>query len=222
MKGLRRGHDYIGLFVAPSPRFWSAMAALPGFLFINLWYLRALLVCIFAMLALAAGKKLRWGYFLILMVSVTFFHLFTPYGRILAEIGALKITQGALESGLNRAMGLLGMVFLSVAAVRPELELPGRFGGLLGRTFYYFEKVIGLKGKLSRRDVIGSLDQLLLKCFAPNQADFSSEREEKKMTENHRASGYQGIFPALCVASLPWILLLVQITGFINVFTGHG
>ena len=211
--------DRIGLHVAPVPRFWAALATLPGFLLINVWYLRALLVLFFAVLAIAAGKRLRWGYFIILLSSVTFFHLLTPLGRVLMEIGPLRVTEGALIRGLNRGLGLLGMVFLSVAAVRPEVKLPGRFGSLLSRTFFYFDLVIESKEKLSRRDFFGSLDQLLLSCFDPGRQGFTAQNSHgtidgrtvsKSVNGTDSAKGGRGIVWVIFIAAIPWFLLILS------------
>ena len=164
----RRRKDSIGSFVAAGPRFWAAMAALPPYFLIRGLAYKAALTALFAVLAVGAGKRIRWGYFLILIASIAFFHLLAPMGRVLAEIGPLTVTAGALESGVTRGVSLVGMVFLSVAAVRPELELPGRLGGLLGRTFYHFEAILEGRGAIDRKDFFGSLDRLLMERLNPN------------------------------------------------------
>ncbi len=164
----RRRKDFIGLHVSASLRFWAAAAALPPFFFIESLVFKSALTALFAVLAVCAGKRIRWGYFAVLLFSIVFFHLLIPVGRVLAEIGPLRITDGALKSGLMRGVTLIGMVFLSVAAVRPELELPGRFGGLLGRTFFHFESLLEWRGAIDRKDFFGSLDRLLMERLNPN------------------------------------------------------
>lgn len=171
MRGRRK--DRIGGHVGPVPRFIAGMLMLPPYLLTDNLPARLGLTAFFAVLALMAGKRLNFGYFLILVLSVTFFHILSPWGRVLLEIGPLTITAGALEGGLVRSFTLIGMVFLSVAAVRPELELPGRLGGLLGRTFYYFDLIIEGKSRLSRKNFLVSLDNLLMERFDPNREDLT-------------------------------------------------
>ena len=171
MRGRRR--DLIGGLVGPVPRFIAGMLMLPPYLLTDNLPARLGLTAFFAVLALMAGKRLNFGYFLILVLSVTFFHILSPWGRVLLEIGPLTITAGALEGGLMRSFTLIGMVFLSVAAVRPELELPGRLGGLLGRTFYYFDLIIEGKSRLSRKNFLVSLDNLLMERFDPKREDLT-------------------------------------------------
>lgn len=208
--------DRIGRAVGPRARFWGAVAALPAFLLTDGLLPRALILTLFTVLAVLAGKKIRWGYFGILILSVTFFHILAPFGRVLLEIGPITITEGALRSGLARGFGLVGMVFLSVAAVRPELELPGRLGGLLGRTFYHFEAVVDGRAKLRRGDFFASLDELLLERFNPGEPDFGqSKRTETLHSPPAGASGFQGAGWAASAGMIPWLLYVLDILNVI-------
>lgn len=210
----RKGGDRIGRVVGPQARFWAAVTALPAFLLTGELIPRTLTLALFGLLAVLAGKKIRWGYFGVLILSVTFFHILAPLGRVILEIGPLTITEGALKSGLVRGFGLVGMVFLSVAAVRPELELPGRLGGLLGRTFYHFEAVVEGRAKLRRGDFFASLDELLLERFDPRERDFGQPRRaEKEHSALNEASGFQGAGWAACAAVIPWVLYVFEIPG---------
>jgi hypothetical protein len=212
MTSRRKRTDYLGRFVSAGPRFAAGMAMLPPYLMLGELVPKGILVLLFAFLAVLAGKKMRWGYFIILILSVTFFHLLAPWGRVLMTIGPLAITVGALENGLIRGFTLVGMVFLSVAAVRPELELPGRLGGLLGRTFYHFDAVLEGRRRLSRKDFFGSLDELLLERFDPRLADFGDGRREAEMgaqtsaevsPSNRTGRGWAW---AVAAALIPWAL----------------
>jgi len=195
--------DRIGKYIAPLPRFAAGMLMLPPFLFTDGLAGKAVLALFFAILAVSAGKHLRWGYFLIVVLSVTFFHILSPWGRVLLEIGPLTITTGALESGLIRGITLIGMVFLSVAAVRPELKFPGRFGGLLGRTFYYFDVIIEGRKRLSRKNFFTSLDDLLTERFNPEKEGFGI-LEGGEVPAAERA--FRGWIPAAAAVLLTWAL----------------
>jgi len=161
---------------------------------------------VFSVLALLAGKRLNFGYFLILVLSVTFFHILSPWGRVLLEIGPLTITAGALEGGLTRSFTLVGMVFLSVAAVRPELELPGRLGGLLGRTFYYFDLIIEGKSRLSRKNFLVSLDNLLMERFDPNREDLTLGSAP---VPAKTSGGWPAAIPVVMIPWGTWLWILI-------------
>ena len=196
--------DRIGSHVAAAPRFAAGMFMLPPFLLIEGLFFKAVLAAFFVLLAVLAGKRLRWGYFLLLIASVTLFHLLAPWGRVLLEIGPFIVTTGALENGLTRGITLVGMVFLSVAAVRPELELPGRFGGLMGRTFYHFDSILEGKKRLTGKNFFTSLDELLLERFDPVAGPADSAAAE---TVDAAGAGFhRGWLPACGTALLPWLL----------------
>lgn len=197
--------DRIGWFVDPLPRFAAGMLMLPPYLFIEGLGYKAILAGFFALLAVAAGKKIRWGYYLILILSVSFFSLLSPWGRVLLEIGPLTITSGALEKGLVRGITLTGMVFLSMAVIRPELKLPGGFGGLLGRTFFYFDIVIEGEKKLSRKNFFSSLDDLLMERFNPDDVGFGIDESASPASEA-AVGGNRGWLPAVIALLVPWAL----------------
>ena len=192
----REASDRIDAYVGPVARFVAGMAMLPPFLLIKQVPLKAILTASFAVLALLSGKRLRWGYFLIVLVSVSFFQLFFPWGRVIFEFGPVLVTIGALESGLIRGLTLVGMVFLSVVAVRPELELPGTLGGLLGRTFYYFDLLFEGRKRLTRRNFFASLDELLKESFDLDKEHVTITKQEGR--------GMRGWFKALLAALVPW------------------
>ena len=207
--------DRIGLRIAPAPRFAAGMLMLPPYLLIEGLPYKAGLAAFFALLAVLAGKRLRWGYFLLLITSVTFFHLLAPWGRVLLEVGSFTVTTGALENGLTRGITLVGMVFLSVAAVRPELELPGRLGGLVGRTFYHFDSILEGKKRLTGKNFFTSLDELLMERFNPEAfpADLTAaaveipDTVEKADTFKAESAGSRrGRLPAIGVVLIPWFL----------------
>ena len=202
--------DRIGYYIAALPRFSAGMLMLPPYLLVEGLACKALLAAFFALLAVLAGKRLRWGYFLILVLSVTFFHLLSPWGRVLVEVGPFAITSGALENGLIRGITMVGMVFLSVASVRPELELPGRFGGLLGRTFYYFDSILEGKRRLSGKNFFVSLDELLMERFNPDQEKFGAEESgEKPYLETDRT--FRGWFLCAAAILIPWGLWIFKL-----------
>ena len=197
--------DRIGNIVAPVPRFWAALIALPGFLLIDNLLLKLIITVFYSVLTYFSGRKIRWTFFIILIISITFFHLLIPMGRVLVRFGSFVITEEALNRGLIKGIGLTGMVLLSTASIRPELINSGALGGLLGRSFYYFYIIIEGKSQLSWKNFFESLDRLLLEKF-----DFQSSRQESIKTPDS-AQGSAGLGWAIAMAMGPWILCWLQI-----------
>jgi hypothetical protein len=87
---------------------------------------------VFLLLARLSGRRLRLVSYLLVAVGVVAFNLIIPVGRELFSILKFPVTESALKSGVAKALTLVGMIAASQFSIRPDLRLPGRFGGLLG------------------------------------------------------------------------------------------
>lgn len=141
------------------------MILIVAFLFQGNLAVRVGQVALFAVLAVLSGKRLRWLYFVVMVVSITGFNLLTPFGRVIARIGPLAVTDGALEQGLLKGFAIVGLVFVSLFAVRADLMLPGRFGGLVARLFFYFERILETRRRVVPSRLVASLDEILLEIY---------------------------------------------------------
>lgn len=125
---------------------------------------RALLLLVLILLVLSTHRRLRWGRTATFFVAVVAFNLAAPGGRILLEVGAFPVTEGALRVGLTKAFSLTSLLLLSKVGVRRDLELPGRLGRLLTLTLAYVRYLLEADAKLLARDPVGRLDGLLLEA----------------------------------------------------------
>lgn len=115
-----------------------------------------------AALTRLSGKKLKWGYFLVLIASISFFHLLSPSGRLLFKIGQFPVTLGALSMGYMKALTLIGLVFISLSSVKAGLQFPGKMGGMLAKTLFYFEEIMRSRQSLKPGQIIPRLDEALM------------------------------------------------------------
>jgi len=175
---------------------------IPAYLFQTNLSVRVAQVLLFAALSVVAGKRIKWTYFIIMVLSITFFNLVTPLGQVLVTVGPFTITSGALGNGLMKGFTIVGLVFISLFSIRPDLKLPGRLGGMIGRVFYYFERVIEGKKKVQARRLIASMDEILMELYAPGTTQEAVASESRRTT----AAGY--VAGALLVLG-NWALLLV-------------
>jgi heptaprenyl diphosphate synthase len=132
------------------------------FLFTPSLVFKALQFLLFWLLAWLSGKRGRPLTGFLLTAGIIFFNLLVPYGRVLVQFGPLAVTQGALLSGLRRALTLEGLILLSGAFIRPDLRLPGAFGDLLGESFRMFALLEERKTVFTRRRIIEGIDELML------------------------------------------------------------
>ena len=127
---------------------------------------RALLLLVLILLVLATHRRMRWGRTATFFGAVVAFNLAAPGGRVLLELGAFPVTEGALRVGLTKAFSLGGLLLLSKIGIRRDLELPGRLGRLLTLTLAYVRVLLAADVKLLARDPVGRLDRLLLEAQA--------------------------------------------------------
>lgn len=171
----RRPPNRLARHTAPKHIFVAGALTIIAFLFQENLVVRVAQVLAFALLATLAGKRIRWIYFVVMVSSITFFNLLTPVGRVLLEIGPFVLTAGALRQGLMKGFAIVGLVFISLMAVRPDLKLPGAFGGLLARLFYYFERVLDTRRHVSAAHLVESVDEILVELYPPGGGERAGE-----------------------------------------------
>lgn len=158
----RKRADRLSPFLNPRFRFWTGLCLIPGYLLLDGITSRVAALVLFGILAVLAGKRIRVGYFLVLTTSIVFFHLLRPLGRTITSIGPLIITSDAFQTGLMKALTLFGLILISQFSVSHSLQLPGRIGSILSRTFLYFEKILDGKKMIRPRNFIATLDRALI------------------------------------------------------------
>jgi hypothetical protein len=167
---MRQPNASRGLFslagVAPGPLFICGAFLFPAFLLQQDIIVRALQIALFIGLNAFSGRRIRVLQYLVVIAGIVIFNLVVPTGKVLANVVGLPITEGALRTGLLKATAMAGLIALSQFSIRGNLKLPGRLGGLLGRSLFYFEKIMGERRRIDRKDVLGSIDRLLLEIQA--------------------------------------------------------
>lgn len=189
---LRRQNPWMLANVSARLLFWAALATLPGYLLQSSLSVRLAQVVLFGWLTTVAGKRLQWIYFLTIAATITLFHVLVPSGLVVAEIAGLRITLGALRTGAFKALTIVGMVFLSLVAVRADLRLPGTVGVLAGKVFWAFEQIMERRGEITIRRPLESADGLLSSLYTDLRAmdDEAADTGARKGTaERSSAAG---------------------------------
>jgi heptaprenyl diphosphate synthase len=110
-----------------------------------------------------AAGKFRVAPVVAVTLGVTFFALLVPAGKVLAHLGPLAVTEGALLAGLRRSAVLVGTVVVSrvvLRALKGRKTLP-----LLSAIFLYYNKIVSQKVTWSKGSVLVTLDALLLRAL---------------------------------------------------------
>jgi len=176
----RRPPNRLGEIAAPPHLFIVGIAIIVCFLLQQNLYVRIIQVVMYSGLASLAGKRIRWLYFVFMLLTITLFNAFTPIGEVLLRIGPITVTRGALRQGLLKGFAIPGLVFISLFAVQPTLKLPGRLGGLVARVFFYFERLLDGRKRITLRRFVGTIDALLLEMV--------NEASQPEEGPNHRTS----------------------------------
>lgn len=193
--------NLLGRIAGPRETFVTGIIVILLFLLQQVLFVRIIQVLAFASLAVLAGKRIRWAYFAVMVLSITAFNLFTPIGEVLFSFGPLVVTRGALRQGLLKGFAIPGLVFISLFAVQPTLVLPGRLGGLIARVFYYFERLLEGRKRVTLRGFVGSVDGVLIELSREPADDITGESAVKTGTW-----GYLLLISILAVNAVPLAL----------------
>lgn len=98
-------------------------------------FIQFILMIIFAFIRKKRVKILP-SFFITL--SLVFFSLLSPFGKVWFSIGNFTITEGAFLLGLKKSFVLCGMVFISQIATSFEFNIKGNFGKMISEVFYWF------------------------------------------------------------------------------------
>jgi hypothetical protein len=202
---LPRGRDLLGEVMAPNFRFIWGLALMPLIAFTAGWIPACADLTAAAILAIVSGKRIKPLNNLSIIALIAFFSLLNPHGLVLATLGPLRVTQGALLDGIERGAIIVCLVFVSRASVSPLLALPGRFGALLSGVFASFNRLMESKQKVQRRDWVASVDAILFGLFDPDAPDQEASAGPSRGTV--RVSGPRFAL-GVVLAAFSWIAAL--------------
>lgn len=166
--------------------------------------IRAAEFAAFLALARLSGRRLRPLSYALVAAGIVAFNLIIPVGRELAIVLGFPVTESALKSGVAKALTLVGMIAASQFSIRADLRLPGRFGGLLGRSLLYFQRIMTERRRIDRRDVFGSIDAVLIAVHGAGNA-----LHDDAPTVPVRASGVLVLAGIVCLTWVPLVATLV-------------
>jgi len=118
-----------------------------------------------ALLSVSDGKRRLVIGSCIFIATTIIVNLFSPVGRVILQIGVLRITLGALQVGISKATTLASLLYLSRICVRPSVRLPGVLGCYVSETFAYLGKLLARRERVSRHNLVQSLDEQFESIF---------------------------------------------------------
>ncbi|MFW6363132.1 MAG: hypothetical protein ACOC0D_04740 [Spirochaeta sp.] len=164
--------------------------------------LRSVQVALFGFLATMNGKRILWGYFMLMVGSITVFHLFQPAGEVLFRIAWVPITAGAVRNGVFKGLTIIGLVFISLFSIRPNLRIPGNIGSLLTGTLMYFERILEHRGGLRLHGLLSSVDSVLEDVFPVRELSEETSRTVSASQADTGATSKAGLIFCIVVVTL--------------------
>ncbi len=162
--------------ISPLFRLISGVLMIPPFILQEDLLFKLLQIVLFIAASLHLGKRVRLLPGIIITAAVTGAQLLTPLGEVITYIGSFPVTAGALHQGVQRALNLVGLVYLSRYAISADLPIPGRVGALMYRVFYYFEELTSYRINKNRnagfkqniKEALLGIDSYLLQLAEPS------------------------------------------------------
>jgi len=194
---------YEGLFSAQALCI-AGLVIMPALLFNAHTLFRVFQLLLFWLLAWLSGKKNNPLFTIVVMLGIVAFNLIIPFGRVLFSIGTFRITEGALVTGIHRAVTLEGLIMLSRVTIRRDLKIPGLFGEMVGESFRIFSLIMNQKQRITRKNLIGDIDQMMIELSGDGGEAVQGEVAPALRT---RAAGWVVIAVVVVVS---WVLLVIN------------
>lgn len=137
--------------IAPGQKLIFGLLFIPAYLLQQSIIIRTIQFVILISVYILQGGKLRIAPNLMLVSGIILAYTLRPAGKLLFMLGDFPVTEGALISGLTKALMLIGLIYISRLSVSSKLNLKGKAGNLFGRVFYYFEAITEGQGSFHFR-----------------------------------------------------------------------
>lgn len=149
--------------ISPQLKLIMGLSFIPAYLFQQSVLIRSVQFVLLIFIYIFSGGKFKILPNIILFFGVVFAYILNPIGKVIIMAGSFPITMGALNSGLTRALLLIGLIYISRLSVSSKLNFKGKAGNLIGRVFYYFEAITEGRGNFPFSSFYkpGAVDRLI-------------------------------------------------------------
>ena len=131
-------------------------------LFVPFLPVQALVLGAALILCAADRQKLNFLNLIFMFTAITVFNLFPPMGKIIFSIGSIDITHQALLRGFEKAIVLLGMIYISKWMLKAKMNFKSRIGKSIQEAFSVFYKLLSVKHEIKPKMIIPTIDSVLL------------------------------------------------------------
>jgi hypothetical protein len=195
--------------ISPSLLFFSTLSCFPLFLFQKILLFQWVLVFFFLLSNLFRKGKIKILPSVFIFISITFFALLVPNGKVLFSLSNFHITEGALKAGIKRSGILLGMLYISQYSISKNLALPGTIGCFISQMFSFFNQLTESKLQFSSKkidSILHQIDERLCNVYFQNIENEVVINVKKKAVVKTTAFGFVIAFLPLFLSALLFCL----------------
>lgn len=136
-------------------------------LFIDLPEVKIVIFASALILCVIEKVKINMFHLIFTSLCIVLINLFQPYGYVLFEynlfgIFSVVITKEALLQGIVKAVLFEGLLCVSKWMLKGELNINGKIGTTIKKALYVFQRLMTCKNEIKMKNLVGSLDAVLL------------------------------------------------------------
>jgi heptaprenyl diphosphate synthase len=106
------------------------------------------------------------------------------------------------------------MVFVSLYSIRADLRLPGRFGRLVARIFWAFERIMENKPRVRRKNAVANIDRTLNELYDDlMQMDAPGGIQAEVIEQTTDKTSPAGLAGIVVSVGTQWVLLGLTVLG---------
>ncbi len=156
----------------------------------------------------ATGRKVPLLGTTLVILGIVGANLLVPVGRVLASWGPIRITETALMEGIEKAVTFEALIYISKAAIRSDLRIPGRTGTLIGSALLCYERILETRIRLRRETFFRDLDGILLGIY--DEEIPAAQGRTSAVPIGRGAAGTVFLILAAAAAWLPYLVRAIR------------
>ncbi len=158
--------------------------------------------------AWATGRRVPVLGTTLVILGIVGANLLVPVGRVLAVWGPIRVTETALWEGVEKAVTFEALIYVSKAAIRSDLRIPGRAGSLIGASLLCYERILETRIKLRRASFLSDLDEALLGIY--DEVPSTDPSRRNAAPRGRGGAGSAILFLAAAAAWLPYLVRAIR------------
>lgn len=131
-------------------------------LFTPLLSIKAIIFGVGLLFCAVDRQRIKFTHLFFVFFSIIIFNLFPPFGKVLFTVFNFAVTNQAILRGIEKAVLLEGMVYLSKWMLRVKFNFHSKFGNVITESFAVFDRFLSMRKEVNVKKIIPTIDSILL------------------------------------------------------------